>query len=147
MSVEFHALTKQGTWTLVPYAPHMNVIDNKWVHKVKLNVDGASLVYLLVYVDDILINVSNTRLISNLNKVFSLKDLGPIHYFLGVEIYCDTTGMYLTQTKNITDLLPRLHMEGAKSCPNPTSSTTKLSLTNGEPFPDITLYRSTLGAL
>uniref|UniRef100_A0A803QHY2 Uncharacterized protein n=1 Tax=Cannabis sativa TaxID=3483 RepID=A0A803QHY2_CANSA len=30
MSVEFHALIKQGTWTLVPYAPHMNVIDNNW---------------------------------------------------------------------------------------------------------------------
>ncbi|KAM6561052.1 hypothetical protein CsatA_030291 [Cannabis sativa] len=38
-------------------------------------------------------------------------------------------------------------MEGAKASPNPMSSTVKLSLTEGEPFPDVTLYRSTLGAL
>ncbi|XP_060974255.1 uncharacterized mitochondrial protein AtMg00810-like [Cannabis sativa] len=88
-----------------------------------------------------------SKLISDLNKSFSLKDLGPVHYFLGVEIHRDHSGMYLSQTKYITDLLVRLNMQGSKPCSNPTSSSLKLSLTEGEPIGDHTLYRSTLGAL
>ena len=45
---------------------------------------------LLVYVDDIILIGSNPHLISQFIKVlgceFSMKDLGYIHYFLGVEV-------------------------------------------------------------
>ncbi|KAM6555485.1 hypothetical protein CsatB_002504 [Cannabis sativa] len=112
---------------------------------------GANLVIFLVYVDDILVTRPNStlinKLVGDLNKSFALKDLGQVHYFLGVEIYRDNTGMYLSQTKYITNLLVRLNMEGAKACPNPASASTRLSLHEGEPFHDITIYRSTMGAL
>ncbi|XP_060972145.1 zinc finger BED domain-containing protein RICESLEEPER 4-like [Cannabis sativa] len=39
------------------------------------------------------------------------------------------------------------HIEDAKSCSNPSSANTKPSLKEGEPFHDVTLYRSTIGAL
>uniref|UniRef100_A0A803QJ64 Reverse transcriptase Ty1/copia-type domain-containing protein n=1 Tax=Cannabis sativa TaxID=3483 RepID=A0A803QJ64_CANSA len=112
---------------------------------------GLNLIVLLVYVDDILVTGPNqhlmSQLIADLNQLFSLKDLGEVHYFLGVEIFRNSIAMYLSQAKYITDLLVKLNMKGAKPCPNPSSSTTKLSLNEREPFEDPTLYRSTLGAL
>ncbi|XP_062118383.1 uncharacterized mitochondrial protein AtMg00810-like [Humulus lupulus] len=101
--------------------------------------------------DDILITGSNqkllSQLISDLNKEFAVKTLGPLHYFLGVEVSRTSSSMYISQSKYVADLLTKLHMEGAKPSSNPTSSTHKLSLTTGDPFADHTLYRSTLGAL
>ncbi|KAM6556631.1 hypothetical protein CsatB_003650 [Cannabis sativa] len=112
---------------------------------------GAHLIILLVNVDDILItgpNVSRIKcIIQELNNEFSLKDLGALHYFLGIEVLRNSTGMYLSQSKYITDLLTKLNMEGAKPASNPTSSAHILTLNNGEPFEDHTLFRSTVGAL
>ena len=45
------------------------------------------------------------------------------------------------------DLLLRTKMSEAKPINTPMTSTTSLSAFEGEPFPDHTLYRSTVGAL
>ncbi|PNY00673.1 retrovirus-related Pol polyprotein from transposon TNT 1-94 [Trifolium pratense] len=41
MSDEFTALMNNGTWSLVPHHPHLNVIGNKWVFRIKRNPDGS----------------------------------------------------------------------------------------------------------
>lgn len=41
MGVEFDALVKQGTWTLVPYNPAFHLVGCKWVYKVKQRADGT----------------------------------------------------------------------------------------------------------
>jgi hypothetical protein len=52
--------------------------------------DGTNIFYLLVYIDDILLTCSNFvmlhRLIQLLSSEFKLRDLGAIHYFLGIEV-------------------------------------------------------------
>ena len=54
-----------------------------------IRITKTSTIYILVYVDDILIAGSNpveiSSLISQLNNIFSLKALGSMHYFLGIE--------------------------------------------------------------
>jgi hypothetical protein len=52
--------------------------------------DGSVIAFLLLYVDDIVLTGNNssflTQLIHNLSKVFELKDMGTLSYFLGLQI-------------------------------------------------------------
>ena len=41
MEQEYHALLRNKTWTLVPPPPRVNVIDCKWVFKIKHKSDGS----------------------------------------------------------------------------------------------------------
>ena len=56
--------------------------------------------YFLVYVDDLLITGSspafNREFIAALSHRFSVKDLGPLHFFLGVEAIYNSTGLFLS---------------------------------------------------
>ena len=66
--------------------------------------ENQFVVYILVYVDDIIIMGNNTTLIhslvSKLNSVFSLKDLGDLDYLLGIEVQRQNDGsLILTQSK------------------------------------------------
>jgi hypothetical protein len=58
------------------------------------------LLVLLLYVDDMLLTGSTEALVSNfiqlLSGEFTMKDLGPIHHFLGIEIYKTRSGLHLS---------------------------------------------------
>lgn len=41
MKIEFNALKKNSTWTLVPASPHMNIVGCKWVFRTKYKVNGT----------------------------------------------------------------------------------------------------------
>ena len=60
---------------------------------------GSDICYLLVYVDDILLTGNNVillqRLIQLLSLEFKLRDLGAIHYFLGIEVQCTGLGLII----------------------------------------------------
>lgn len=69
----------------------------------------CSLVILMVYVDDILLAGSNipemTTLKSFLDAQFKIKDLGWVHYFLGLEITSHPSGYLMNQHKYASYLL------------------------------------------
>uniref|UniRef100_A0A2N9EJB2 CCHC-type domain-containing protein n=1 Tax=Fagus sylvatica TaxID=28930 RepID=A0A2N9EJB2_FAGSY len=76
--------------------------------------EGSVIAFLLLYVDDIVLTGNNvqfiTQLITNLSKVFELKDMGTLSYFLGLQIQRSLDGLSLTQTKYATDLLTKHNM-------------------------------------
>jgi len=76
----------------------------------------------------------------------SLKDLGLLHYFLGIEVHRYAGGMYLKQTKYIRDLLKKFNMEKSSSCPTP-MVTGKQFIAKGELIANPTLYRQAIRAL
>ena len=57
--------------------------------------------YLLLYVDDIILTASSPELLrqhtARLSAEFAIKDLGPLHYFLGIEVVRRADGFFLHQ--------------------------------------------------
>ncbi|KAK2979557.1 hypothetical protein RJ640_027421 [Escallonia rubra] len=106
---------------------------------------------VLIYVDDIILTGNSAEAISSLvrdlNCEFSIKDLGSLTYFLGIEVIHSSNGLLLLQRKYITDLLMKTHLSDAKPVHTPMSSSTQLSRHVGDPHPSPTVYRSIVGAL
>jgi hypothetical protein len=112
---------------------------------------AGTVLYTLVYVDDIIItgnsSIKVNECIAALAHTFSIKDLGNLHYFLGVEVIPSTAGLFLSQHKYIGDLLERTKMQDAKPVLTPMSTTTPMCKDDGSPSTDTTFYRSTIGSL
>jgi histone deacetylase 1/2 len=110
-------------------------------------------IFLLIYVDDIIVTSSSDiaipAVLRDLNENFAIKDLGDLHYFLGIEVKRLHNGLLLTQEKYVTELLEKVGLHGRKSASTPLSSSDQLSLTGGSVLgsEDNTQYRSIVGAL
>lgn len=109
-------------------------------------------IMVLVYVDDIIITGNSasfiTALIKNLNTDFSLKQLGKLDYFLGIEVtHLPNGSLLLSQAKYLTDLLAKINMLNANGMPTPMVSTSKLSKIGSPAVSDPTQFRSVVGAL
>lgn len=70
-----------------------------------LSKEGSTL-YLLVYVDNIIVMGNNFSLIdsfvTSLSSKFSLKDLGELNYFLSIKVLPTASGIFLSQKKKIS---------------------------------------------
>ena len=110
----------------------------------------VSTFYLLVYVDDIVLTGSNPRLlkdfIARLSNEFAMKDLGDLHYFLGIEVHHTPQGLFLSQSKYALDILERASMVDCKPISTPMVVGQHLS-GNGSPYANLTHFRSIVGAL
>jgi histone deacetylase 1/2 len=99
---------------------------------------GGVVIYLLIYVDDIIVarsSVASTEaLLKDFQADFALKDLGELHYFLGIEVKKVCSGILLTQQKYTSDLLHRVGMTCCKPMNTPMSSTDKLTVHDGDPL-------------
>ncbi|KAF5475573.1 hypothetical protein F2P56_007367 [Juglans regia] len=113
--------------------------------------NSSHVMFVLIYVDDIIVTGSDSNLISEfitaLGTSFPVKHLGKLHYFLGIEICQNSQGLFLSQSKYILDLLQKTNMQNAKPVSTPMSVTTKLSAFDSSSFEDPLTYRSVVGSL
>lgn len=77
----------------------------------------------------------------------SLKYLGLLHYFLGVEVRKDAAGMFLNQSKYIQEILHDTQMQDCKGIQSPMSMSETLLVDDRAPKTDSKEYRSVLGKL
>ncbi|OIT19037.1 retrovirus-related pol polyprotein from transposon tnt 1-94, partial [Nicotiana attenuata] len=110
-----------------------------------------TILFLLVYVDDIVLTGNNLQAIKKfkgaLSNHFSLKDLGPLHFFFGIEVVPHPDGLFLSWTKYIMDALQKFSMQECHGVFTPISSTSSLRLNDGFSSTDASQYRSAIGKL
>ncbi|GJT83033.1 ribonuclease H-like domain-containing protein [Tanacetum coccineum] len=132
------------------YAARVGFIHSRCDTSLFIYRRGSDTAYLLLYVDDIILTASSTAflqsIIATLHAEFSMTDLGPLNYFLGISVTRNTSGMFLSQQKYASELLERAGMLTCNPCRTPVDTDSKLSA-DGDPVSDPTLYRSLAGAL
>ncbi|XP_070005312.1 uncharacterized mitochondrial protein AtMg00810-like [Nicotiana sylvestris] len=112
---------------------------------------SGNIVILAVYVDDIILTGNNLVKISALKEFldneFKIKDLGLLHYFLGIEVNASPTGVFLNQRKFVLDLLKEYNCLEVTHVVSPLDLNFKLKADSGELFDHPERYKSLIGKL
>lgn len=112
---------------------------------------GNQTMVLLLYVDDVLLIGDSpdliTTLIHELSNKFSMKNLGDIHYFLGIHVQSHDAGLFLNQTMYAKEILSEAGMANANPMPTPLLTRLDAAYRDTELFPDPTYFRSIAGKL
>ena len=108
-------------------------------------------IYLIVYVDDIVITDNDQegirKLKQHLFNHFQTKDLGKLKYFLGIEITQSNSSMVMSQRKYILDILEETGMLDCKPVDTSMDPNVKLVPRQGESLRDPGSYRPLVGRL
>ena len=84
---------------------------------------------LLLYVNDLFVTGTDGLITDTKRKLtaeFEMKDLGMMHYFLGMEVWQNTDGISLGQGKYVVEILKRFGMMDCKAMATPMASNLKL---------------------
>lgn len=113
--------------------------------------NGTHTVVLLLYVDDIILTGSSSTLLHSfiqlLLHLFAMKDLGDLHYFLGIQVVRSSSDLFLSLDKYILDLLCKFQLRTVKLGKAPSAAGATLSLHDDELLTDRSQYRSMVWAL
>nr|KYP36800.1 Copia protein [Cajanus cajan] len=112
---------------------------------------GSVWLHVLVYVDDLVVAGNHSKAImafkAYLSICFHMKDLGPLKYFLGIEVARSPTGIFLCQCKYTLDIISECGLLGAKPVGFPLEQNHNLALTTDTPISDPERYRRLIGRL
>jgi hypothetical protein len=105
----------------------------------------------LLYVDDMIVIGDDPKYIAfvkaHLSDQFLMFDLGPLRYFLEIEISSIPEGFFLSQEKYIQDVQDRASLIDDWTAETPMELNVHLTPTDGEPLKDPTRYHHIVGSL
>jgi hypothetical protein len=112
-------------------------------------VEGKLLIIFL-YVDDLILTGDDKLIHSckeDLMKDFEMKDLGLLHYFLGLEIWQQDGELFVSQSKYTREILGKFHMEGCKPMDTPLPGNWRKEDATSGGIVDAIVYRQLVGSL
>ena len=71
--------------------------------------------FIFLYVDDLILTSDD----ENLAREFKMKDMGLLHYFLGMEVWQKDGELFVFQGKYANEILRRFHMKKCKPMQTP----------------------------
>ncbi|XP_038711765.1 uncharacterized mitochondrial protein AtMg00810-like [Tripterygium wilfordii] len=93
---------------------------------------------------DIVITGTDSSLIAHLQQKlqesFHMKDLGPLTYFLGLEVHTDTSGVFVHQHKYAQDLVALAGLQDSSSVDTPLEVNLKYRCEEGDLLPDPSMF-------
>ncbi|KAK9050950.1 hypothetical protein SSX86_027575 [Deinandra increscens subsp. villosa] len=125
--------------------------QTKMDHSLFVYKNGDTCITALIYVDDVIVAGNSLEKIQQtkdfLDKRFSIKDLGVLKYFLGIEVARTRKGLVLSQRKYILDILDDCGLLGCRPSSFPMEQSLKLDKDSGGPKVDASQYRRLVGRL
>nr|XP_016457636.1 PREDICTED: uncharacterized mitochondrial protein AtMg00810-like [Nicotiana tabacum] len=139
---------------------HQLDVNNAFLHgdlheevymEIPQGLKGESSVFVVVYVDDVILTGTNLEEIkvlkTYLHNQFKTKDLGELHYFLGLEMFYKDDRVLISQMKFTTDLMKEYDCLRYYAISYPLDSSTKLRAEEGPLLSDPSYYRKLVGKL
>ena len=118
-------------------------------HTLFLKKQHGKITTLIVYVDDMVVTGNDPEerkaLQNYLFREFEMKDLGPLKYFLGIEVSRSSEGIFLSQRKYVLDLLQETGMLGCQPVNTPIEEGLKLCVEPNQVSTDKGRYQRLVG--
>ena len=107
--------------------------------------DSRGHVFIIIYVDDLVIGGEHLVDIDHIKKLlsclFEMKDMKELHYFLGIEVIQTSNDVMLSQRHYILNLLNKFWMIECKPMSTPLDQNLKLDVESGIEECKPTFYR------
>jgi len=115
----------------------------------KIVMEGKLLIIVL-YVDDLILTGDELLILSckeDLAREFEMRDLGLPNYFLGLEIWQDNDGLFVSHGKYAREILEKFNMHGCKPVDSPLPGGWRKEDATSTEVVDATIYRQLVGSL
>ncbi|KAK0597781.1 hypothetical protein LWI29_028530 [Acer saccharum] len=116
-----------------------------------IKTQSNNILIVSLYVDDLIYTGNNEKMMKefkeDMMKTFEMTDLGLMHYFLGIEINQEKSGIFVSQKKYTESLLKKFKMSECKPVATPLVTNEKFRKEDGSNKADVSIYRSLIGSL
>eukprot|EP00253_Pinus_taeda_P013685 PITA_13685 len=104
----------------------------------------GKLLIIILYVDDLILTGDDELIMSckeNLAREFEMKDMGLMHYFLGMEVWQKDGELFVSQGKYANEILRRFHTEKCKPMQTPLVGNWMKEVATSREVVEATMYR------